>query len=120
MNHRYGILLVLLFAACKGKDISGVYVRPINHEFARGTDTLRIRALKGNRYTIIENQRFQRLRNSRFMPFEKSHKNYPVTYDAQNDIAQLPDGTPIRFLFMDDCNTLVMGATTYRKVSTVN
>lgn len=118
-------LLGLLFlVACGGLDrkdsddtISGIYVREINNEFAKGNDSLIVSVLDkdAGTFSIVNNYGFMRyLDGEEKGPGYKTEK-YTGVYDKEHK--QLHDNFKgMVFTFVPDENVLLMGNEEYRKV----
>jgi hypothetical protein len=115
--------LVVLMVSCKaGKSdnvlvfIPGMYVKPINHEFAHGSDTLIIRPLEGSTYEITKRSAFQRIRNGKILPLERTSETWIGIYDANDQVIhEQRKGKLLSFVPKE--NKLLVGATAYQKVN---
>lgn len=66
--------------------IPGIYVRAIEHEFAKGSDTLIITHLTGNTYQVVKRSGFVRIRNGKAQPFEQQTENLTAVYDENEQM----------------------------------
>jgi hypothetical protein len=98
----------------KSKDISGIYVRSIQHEFATGADTLIVTPLEGQMYQIVKRSGFQRIRDGKKLPYEHKVENRTGRYDAKSGVIQeLQKGKVISFAPGE--NKLFLGGVPYKK-----
>ena len=114
--------VILLAAACRWvqKDdtrafMPGMYVRTIDHEFARGSDTLIIRQLKDNTYEIIKRSGMAPVRNGKVLPFQHRHETWTGIYSEQDQVIHEQKKGKV-LSFVPGENKLLVGASAYRKV----
>lgn len=115
--------ILVFFAGCKSpfkkntKDfIPGIYVRMIDHEFAKGGDTLVITRISGNTYQIVKRSGFVRIRNGQQQPIEQQTENWTGIYDEEKQV--IYEQQKERLLsFAPDENVLRVGASVYTKVT---
>lgn len=117
-----GAFLMLSFSSCNGftsdglKDfIPGTYVRTIDHEFARGSDTLVITHLNGNAYQVVKRSRFVRIRNGKRQPFEKQTDTWTAVYDKEEQLLRASI-TGKRLIPLPRENKLLVEASLYEKI----
>jgi hypothetical protein len=117
------ISMVLTIAGCNSftkkdsvKDfMPGIYVRPIHHEFAIGSDTLEIALLHDNNYTIVKNSGLQRMLDGKRFPWEHKSEQWVAIYQQKEQ--QLMEQRYGGLLSFDvDHHRLFLGGTEYQKI----
>lgn len=121
-NVVYFMLIALSLVACKETSsdpvrdfISGSYVRLVNDEFSKGSDTLVIRQLQGDTYEIIKRSGIIRIREGREQPYEHKTESWTGIYDEKNQVIhEQRKGKQISFV--PEENKLLVGASVYQKL----
>lgn len=93
----------------------GMFVRPIQHEFAVGSDTLVITRVKGNVYIIVKKAGYQRILDGKAQGFESAVERWSALYDVQKK--QLLEQRHGKVLTFDvDGKKLFVGGSEYQKI----
>lgn len=95
--------------------IPGIYVREFSHEFAFGYDTLLIRHIKANTYSIEKRSGYQRLREGAATESVRNIEKWTGLYnEREQHIMEQRRGKLLTFQPVED--KLLLGASEYYKV----
>jgi hypothetical protein len=97
--------------------IPGTYVKQIDHEYAKGEDTITIRVAGPSvaDYTVQRRSKFQQTIDGKsFKPRFEIHQ-YKGVYDSESQRLRIPNKEYVLF-FNPDSKTLTLGSTVYKKV----
>ncbi len=97
--------------------IPGTYVKQIDHEFAKGEDTMIIRVAGPSvaDYTVQRRSKFQQTIDGKsFKPRFEIHQ-YKAVYDSESQRLRIPNKEYV-LSFNPDSKTLTLGTTVYKKV----
>lgn len=87
---KYTVLYLMVFCGCTSRTrqsatefLPGVYVRAINHEFARGSDTLVVTLLDAGTatYSIVKKAGFEQFLNGKVIERKNTRDKFIVMYD---------------------------------------
>lgn len=111
------LLLIVLLACSTTKDeVEGIFIRPINHEYSLGDDTLFIKAINKRTYQIEKRSKFQRTVKVRgkMPPVEFQKRSWTGFYDGEHKlIIETNQGKVI--IFSDDKELITMGSLEYKR-----
>lgn len=113
------LMIVSLFFACAGNDkkpeFTGTYVRHAEGEYSIGDDTLEIREINKNSYSITRKSGYQKIREGKLLPREYRHEELTATYDPQR--RQLRESKRGRIMTMQDGDSILrMEASEYKRL----
>ena len=93
-----------------------MYVRIIDHEFAKGSDTLVITLINNNTYQIVKRSGFSRIRNGKQQPLEQQTENWTGIYnEKEQELRESGKGKVITPLPKE--NKLLVEASLYVKIT---
>lgn len=117
------LLIVVVLAACNagggkmGDDITGIYVRHIYNEYARGNDSLLVTVLdeSAGTYTIDKHYGFMRYYEGKAKGRDYDQKKFTGIYDKEHK--QITDNSKgVVFTFAPDKGILLMGSSEFNKI----
>lgn len=122
MKYSFMVYLVLMSCTSSSTDklqeyIPGVYVRAINHEFAKGYDTLVVELMNQHTgtYSIVKKAGFVQFVDGKIVGHKTTIEKYTVVYDEPtgtlNDNHKMKTFTPA-----PDKGLLLSGSVGYKKV----
>jgi hypothetical protein len=119
---QYVWMIMVVLPGCKGmgsdpvkRFIAGTYVRAINTEFAKGSDTLILKLQSGNNYSILKRTGFQRIKNDQLLPKEYRQEVWTGVYHPEGHIMEeFKQGKVLQFDPAE--NKLLVGGSEYVKV----
>lgn len=95
--------------------IPGLYVRAIHQEYATGSDTVLIKHLDGNHYSLIKKAGFRRIHDGKALPYERAEEQWDGVWDAKAGV--LYEQRRGKVLSFDAANgRLFIGGSEYHKV----
>lgn len=114
------VLLLMLLFSCNNKmntkNLSGVYVRSFQDEYAVGVDTLRLEEITNTSYRITKSSSYQRIINGKLNNNKEHHTEHWLgIFDKQNDVLNIqPLG---KVLSVDlDKQEILLGNNAYKKI----
>ena len=117
------LMITLAFAACNtggsktGDAITGIYVRHIDNEYAKGDDSLLVAVLdeSAGTYTINKHYGFVRYYEGKEKGRDYDEKKFAGVYDKEHK--QITDNSKgMVFTFAPDKGILLMGSSEFKKI----
>ncbi len=120
MKHeKIALMIIALFCACTANDkkpeFNGTYVNHASGEYSIGDDTLVIRSLNENSYSITRKTGYQKIREGKVLPKEYRLEELSATYDEKT--RKLEDSRHARIFTLQSDNRIIrMGQIEYKKI----
>ena len=116
MNIKKYIAGLFILCSCSSNkdEVTGTYIRTIDHEFATGQDTLIIKSVNNTTYQIEKRSKYQRILNGKLQTAESHRTKWTVIYDAPNHMLRETNQGKVLFI-SEDGKRLLLGALEYRK-----
>jgi hypothetical protein len=97
-------------------EVEGIFVRPINHEYALGDDTLFIKAINETTYQIEKRSRFQRTvkKRGKMPPLEFQKRSWTGFYDKEHNLIQEVNQSKT-IVFSEGKDLIMMGSLEYKR-----
>jgi len=113
----------LVVLSCNGtKDdniksfIPGTYVKHITNEFNKGIDTLYIRHMSDNTFSITRVSEFNRIREGKLMPVVRKSEIWTAVYNKDEQVLQETKKGKV-LSFLPKQKLLLVGSSEYKKIN---